>query len=176
MRRTPLVSLALGIALALGPAAAHAGPMDKAPGEGKDLYKRDFRGQRLAGAEVDDAYLAGANFNGVSLGKAKMKWVIAFNATFVKARMQRVTMTNSVLDGSDFKSADLRRVRFQDSTGEDHDDSRTTRGHFCPLGRAVITTGWQVALRRPGKAPPPYPWHRDRGGRSPTTTGHGRSV
>ncbi len=46
MRRSPLI-MATALALALLPAAAHAAPTDKSPGEGKDLYQKNYSGKQL---------------------------------------------------------------------------------------------------------------------------------
>jgi hypothetical protein len=53
MPRISLILMATDLAPALGLTEAHPAPTEKQPGDGRDLYGKDFTGAMLTGAKID---------------------------------------------------------------------------------------------------------------------------
>jgi uncharacterized protein YjbI with pentapeptide repeats len=69
--------------------------------------ERDFRGAKLAGANLNEVFLVGADFRGANLAGAYLYCAILARSSFADADLAGAYLVGAELDGADFDGADL---------------------------------------------------------------------
>ena len=98
---------------------AHWGKTDFTETDFKGLSPQTFS---LAGADITNARLAGANFSGIDMTRANLTGVDLKNAKLIKAKMANTALNGIDLSGSDLSMATLTCARFFGSNTDDRDN------------------------------------------------------
>ena len=111
----------------------HWGKTDFTDTDFKNVSPQTFS---LAGADITNAILTGANFSGIDMSRANLTGVDLRNAKLIKAKMANTALNGIDLSGTDLTMATLACARFYGTEADDKDNPNKGLCKDTPLSTA----------------------------------------